>query len=108
MTTILNTALHLVDEDDTRARSAAHAVTSLPGSVADLHVVAATVLEEDGATVEKRFEHGPHPIDSSRLYRRSRLTVSPCVGANEHRWQGAFRKCYGNRDTKVSASGLAE
>jgi|AntDeeMinimDraft_6_1070357.scaffolds.fasta_scaffold14985_2 nucleotide-binding universal stress UspA family protein len=92
------TALLPVDDDEDRARRAAHAVTSLPGSAEDLRVVvlnisklkqqpwlveaethltaeddldesevpesvdiASDILEEYGATVEKRFEHGNPP-----------------------------------------------
>ncbi|ELY44782.1 MULTISPECIES: universal stress protein [Natronorubrum] len=92
------TALLPVDDDVDRARRAARAVTSLPGSPEDIHVVvlnvselkqqpwlveaethltddseldesavpesvavAHDVLEEYGATIEKRFEHGNPP-----------------------------------------------
>lgn len=92
------TALLPVDDDEDRARRAAHAVTSLPGSAEDLRIVilnvskltqqpwlveaethltaedelddsevpesvdvAYDILEEYGATVEKRFEHGNPP-----------------------------------------------
>jgi len=130
-----------VDDDEDRARRAAHAVTSLPGSAEDLRVVvlnisklkqqpwlveaethltaeddldesevpesvdiASDILEEYGATVEKRFEHG-NPPDRIIAVAAELMADGIVMWAQTERcWQSAFRKRHGTRAARGAAS----